>query len=66
MVVAITKCDMPNANPARVRQQLMGRGVELEEAGGSVQVRGGAGLGCWGTQWALWVILPLVGAAWAA
>lgn len=46
IVVAITKCDMPNADPARVRQQLIGQGLELEEVGGNVQV-GGAG-GCLG------------------
>lgn len=28
----------PQADPARVRQQLMAEGVELEEAGGTVQV----------------------------
>lgn len=39
IVVAITKCDKPAADPARVRQQLIGRGVELEEVGGNVQVR---------------------------
>jgi translation initiation factor IF-2 len=37
-VVAITKCDAPNADPPRVRQQLIARGLELEEVGGSVQV----------------------------
>ena len=39
IVVAITKCDMPNANPARVRNQLLAEGLELEEAGGNVQAR---------------------------
>ena len=37
-VVAITKCDLPDADPAAVRRQLLGEGVELEEVGGSVQV----------------------------
>ena len=45
LVVAITKCDMPMADPQRVRQQLIGRGLELEEVGGSVQVRAGGGPG---------------------
>eukprot|EP00887_Chlorella_sp_A99_P006846 scaffold2.g6846.t1 len=45
IVVAITKCDAPNADPARVRRQLLGRGLELEEAGGSVQARAGGGRG---------------------
>lgn len=38
IVVAINKCDKPDANPARVRQQLGAEGVELEEMGGDVQV----------------------------
>lgn len=38
VVVAITKCDRVEANPARVRQQLTAQGVELEEIGGDVQV----------------------------
>lgn len=38
IVVAITKCDLPTANVARVRQQLLAESLELEEAGGSVQV----------------------------
>lgn len=29
---------MPQADPARVRQQLLAEGVELEQAGGGVQV----------------------------
>lgn len=37
-VVAITKCDLPDADPSAVRRQLLGEGVELEEVGGSVQV----------------------------
>ena len=38
VVVALTKCDRSEANPARVRQQLAAQGVELEEIGGDVQV----------------------------
>lgn len=37
IVVALTKCDKPAARPAEVRRQLVSEGVELEEAGGSVQ-----------------------------
>ena len=37
-VVAITKCDLPDADPSAVRRQLLAEGVELEEVGGSVQV----------------------------
>ena len=37
LVVAITKCDAPNAEPQRVRQQLLAEGLELEEAGGTVR-----------------------------
>eukprot|EP00891_Asterochloris_glomerata_P008954 jgi/Astpho2/8954/e_gw1.00133.45.1_t len=37
-VVALTKCDVAMADPARVRQQLLAEGLELEEAGGDVQV----------------------------
>jgi len=37
-VVAITKCDLADADPAAVRRQLLGEGVELEEVGGGVQV----------------------------
>ena len=39
IVVALTKCDKPGANPEKAKQELMARGLELEEAGGSVQVR---------------------------
>lgn len=38
IVVALTKCDVPMAEPKRVRQQLIAEGLELEEVGGSVQV----------------------------
>eukprot|EP00249_Psilotum_nudum_P034801 c5433_g1_i1 orf=294-2711(-) len=38
IVVAINKCDKSNANPAKVHQQLLAQGVELEEIGGDVQV----------------------------
>jgi translation initiation factor IF-2 len=36
MVVAITKTDLPDANPDRVKQQLAERGVTIEEYGGDV------------------------------
>ena len=39
IVVALTKCDLPGAQPERVRRELMAEGLELEEAGGDVQVR---------------------------
>ena len=38
VVVAITKCDKPSADVARVRQQLMAESLELEDIGGTVQV----------------------------
>lgn len=38
IVVALTKCDVPMAQPGRVRQQLIAEGLELEEVGGSIQV----------------------------
>lgn len=38
IVVAITKCDRPDADPEKVKRQLQSEGLELEEAGGSVQV----------------------------
>jgi translation initiation factor IF-2 len=41
IVAAITKCDAPAANPARVRQQLVAAGLETEEVGGTVQVGAG-------------------------
>ena len=51
VVVALTKCDLPDADPARVRAQLLGEeGLELEEAGGTVQaveVAAKAGTGSW-------------------
>lgn len=37
IVVAITKCDLPNARPDHVEQQLLAEGLELESAGGTVQ-----------------------------
>ena len=36
MVVAITKIDLPTANPDKIRAQLAERGVEVEQWGGSV------------------------------
>ncbi|KAL4858773.1 Translation initiation factor IF-2 [Chlorella vulgaris] len=38
IVVAITKCDAPTADPAGVRRQLLAAGLETEEVGGSIQV----------------------------
>jgi translation initiation factor IF-2 len=38
VVVALTKCDKPSAEPARVRRQLLELGLETEDAGGSIQV----------------------------
>ena len=37
IVVAITKCDLPDADPEVVRRQLMAEGLGLEVAGGTVQ-----------------------------
>ncbi len=37
MVIAITKCDKKNADPEKVKLQLIQRGVPLDEAGGDVQ-----------------------------
>jgi len=34
LVVAITKCDLPTANPDKIRAQLAERGVEVEQWGG--------------------------------
>ena len=36
MIVAINKCDLPGANPARVRQELLSHDVQVEEMGGDV------------------------------
>lgn len=38
IVVAINKCDKPDANPERVKIQLASEGLLLEEMGGDVQV----------------------------
>jgi len=38
IVVAITKCDVPAADPDRVRRQLLAEGLLLEGLGGSIQV----------------------------
>ena len=37
VVVALTKCDLPQARPAAVKAQLLEEGLELEEFGGAVQ-----------------------------
>ena len=37
IIVALSKCDVPGAEPARVRAQLAREGLELEENGGDVQ-----------------------------
>ena len=39
IVVALTKCDLPGAQAARVRRELLAEGLELEEAGGDIQAR---------------------------
>ena len=36
MVVAINKCDLPAANPSRVRQELLQHDIQVEEMGGDV------------------------------
>lgn len=38
IVVAINKCDKPNADPQKVRIQLCAEGLALEEMGGDIQV----------------------------
>ncbi len=38
IVVAINKCDRPDANPMQVRQQLAVKGLQAEEWGGDVQM----------------------------
>eukprot|EP00850_Spirogloea_muscicola_P008579 SM000046S16360 [mRNA] locus=s46:165189:169443:- [translate_table: standard] len=38
IVVAVSKCDLPQADPARVRRQLGELGLALEDTGGDVQV----------------------------
>ena len=36
VVVAITKCDLPGANPMQVKQQLMIKGLQSEDFGGEI------------------------------
>ncbi|CAL5229022.1 g12268 [Coccomyxa viridis] len=36
IILALTKCDMPGADPERVKMQLLSAGLLLEEAGGNV------------------------------
>jgi translation initiation factor IF-2 len=36
IVVAITKCDLPQANPMQVKQQLMVKGLQSEDFGGEI------------------------------
>jgi len=38
VVVAINKCDKPNANPQKVRIQFCSEALALEEMGGNIQV----------------------------
>jgi translation initiation factor IF-2 len=38
LIVALTKCDRPGARPEAIEGELMGEGLELESAGGNVQV----------------------------
>lgn len=38
LIVAMTKCDLPGARPAEVEAELLAEGLELEAAGGNVQV----------------------------
>lgn len=38
LIVAMTKCDLPGARPAEVEAELLAEGLELESAGGNVQV----------------------------
>ena len=48
MIVAINKCDLPAANPARVRQELLQHDVQVEEMGGetlSVEISAKKGTG---------------------
>ncbi|MFC3230838.1 translation initiation factor IF-2, partial [Marinibaculum pumilum] len=49
MIVAINKCDLPNANPEKVRQELLQHEIVVESMGGDVQAvevsaKSGAGL----------------------
>ena len=37
MIVAINKCDLPNANPEKVRQELLQHEIVVESMGGDVQ-----------------------------
>ena len=39
MIIAINKVDKPNANPDKIRQQLSGMNILVEEWGGSVQAQ---------------------------
>ncbi|MCB9878341.1 MAG: translation initiation factor IF-2 [Planctomycetes bacterium] len=50
IVVAVTKCDLPGANPMQVKQQLMIKGLQSEDFGGEIGVvevssKTGQGLG---------------------
>ncbi|KCV69760.1 hypothetical protein H696_04169 [Fonticula alba] len=37
IIVAINKCDRPDANPDQIRQQLLSHGIQTEEYGGDIQ-----------------------------
>ncbi len=43
VIVAINKMDKPDANPARVRQELLSHEIVVEEMGGETQGRGSVG-----------------------
>ena len=61
VVVAVTKCDKPGVDVARVKRQLLELEVELEEVGGTVplvEVSGVTGLGMADLQHVLALQVP--------